>query len=421
MASFEELQALAEVVSKNKVKHIHVIGNAESANTKFDQFYDALASGRLENDKQAAQFLYQASPDHAAYRKLKDRLQDRLVNTLFFVDVNQENFNPHNRAYYSLYKEVAAAKMLIGLNTRSAAIPIAEKALRSVMKFEFVDLILSLAKDLRLHYGTITGERKKFEEMDEIVEKYTTVLCSEIKGEKYFADIICYYTNTRATNLEIKDKVDEYANELTHIKVKENISSPRFNFCTYIILTLQYEVVNDHANTLKMSEQALAYFEKIEERVPISYPFIFALKILICLVYLKNFESAKIAMVKCLRFSREGTYNWFLTYEYSITAAFHSKNFQDAYLFYEKAVNHNKFRKQPLNIIERWTIVEAYIYYLSLNKKLNFSDEDDLKKFRLNRFLNEVPLYSKDKRGANISILILQILFYYSKKIQCHH
>ena len=32
-------------------------------------------------------------------------------------------------------------------------------------------------------------------------------------------------------------------------------------------------------------------------------------------------------------------------------------------------------------------------------------------KFRLGKFMNEVPSYSQDKRGANISILVIQILF----------
>jgi hypothetical protein len=33
-------------------------------------------------------------------------------------------------------------------------------------------------------------------------------------------------------------------------------------------------------------------------------------------------------------------------------------------------------------------------------------------KFRLARFLNEVPIYTRDKRGFNISILVVQMLFY---------
>jgi hypothetical protein len=34
-----------------------------------------------------------------------------------------------------------------------------------------------------------------------------------------------------------------------------------------------------------------------------------------------------------------------------------------------------------------------------------------VKKFRINKFVNEVVIYKKDKSGANIAVLILQILF----------
>ncbi|MEM9527809.1 MAG: hypothetical protein AAGA31_14435, partial [Bacteroidota bacterium] len=36
--------------------------------------------------------------------------------------------------------------------------------------------------------------------------------------------------------------------------------------------------------------------------------------------------------------------------------------------------------------------------------------------FRINRFLNSTPIYSKDKRGMNVAILSLQIIFYIQKK-----
>ena len=37
-------------------------------------------------------------------------------------------------------------------------------------------------------------------------------------------------------------------------------------------------------------------------------------------------------------------------------------------------------------------------------------------KFKINKFMHEIPLFSKDKRGMNISILIIQILYSLSEK-----
>ena len=56
---------------------------------------------------------------------------------------------------------------------------------------------------------------------------------------------------------------------------------------------------------------------------------------------------------------------------------------------------------------------EAYLYYLR-ESNLILPEEDEkamISRFRMARFLNETPLYNKDRRGLNIPILIFQILF----------
>ncbi len=255
MASFEELQALAEVVSKNKVKHIQVIGNPGNANTKFEQFYDAIATGRLHDDTEAAQCFYQTSPDHAAYRKLKDRLQERLVNTLFFVDVNQEGFNDYNKGYYNCYKLIAATKILIGRAARKAAIPLAEKALEQAIKFEFTDVILFLARDLRMHYGSIVGDRKKFETLDILVEQYNSILLAELKAEQYYSNLMMHYVGSKATKPDLIEKAAQYSTELE--KLSNKINSYRFNYLSFVIFTLRHEIANDYLNTLEVCQKAI--------------------------------------------------------------------------------------------------------------------------------------------------------------------
>lgn len=406
----EELKSLVSTITKNKVKQIDVIGNTGSSQSQVQLLYDAIASGKITEADEIAPTFFPDNENAQFYTsRLRKKLKKRLINTLFFIDVNQENFNQHNRAYFTCYKEVAAAKILIGLHARPAAIPIAEKALKSVLKYEFVELVLNLAKELRLHYGTITGDRKKFEEMDVIVEKYSVILAAEIEAEKYYADILSHYVTSKASNLGLKDTVSNYAAKLSELS--KNISSPRFNFITYIILELKHEVINDYVNTLKICQEAMAYFETIQEKVPIYYLFTFALKMLICHIQLKNYDDAQIAVEKCASLSREGTMNWFVTWDYAMQLAFHSGKYQNAYDIYEKVVQEGSLSKQNASIRERWHMHEAYVFYLILIKKIIPEKGSHSKAFRLNKFLNEVPVYSRDRRGAYISILVLQILF----------
>ena len=47
---------------------------------------------------------------------------------------------------------------------------------------------------------------------------------------------------------------------------------------------------------------------------------------------------------------------------------------------------------------EQWRIIEAYANLLDINTG---------QVFRVSRFLNEVPIFSKDKRGNNIAIIVI--------------
>ncbi len=414
MANFEELQALVEVVSKNKVKHIHVIGNPDSKATKFEQFYDALASGRLKNDKEAAAFFYQASPDHAAYRKLKERLQERLLNTLFFVDVNQADFNEYNQNYYTIYKDLAAIKILIARFSKKVAIPLAEKTIRLALKFELTDLVVILAKELYSHFAAIEGNLEKFKYYSKVAKDNLEILDAEDKADYYYAHLRFFFAKSRAAKSELYQLAQKYSHELNLLGC--HIQSYRFNYIAYLIHCLKFELANDYGGLLQQSQDAIKYFVKRKQQVPTTVMFSFYIRIFVCYLQQKNYSDAWKMIPKCLENTMEEVNNWFLALEYFVILSFHSNRLEEGYNFFEKAVQSSNFSKQPMYIRERWVILKTYFYYFFFVQKKLLSNSTLLKQFRLSKFLNEVPIYRQDKRGANISILILQILFLLHQK-----
>ncbi|NET39471.1 MAG: hypothetical protein F6K19_47155 [Cyanothece sp. SIO1E1] len=96
--------------------------------------------------------------------------------------------------------------------------------------------------------------------------------------------------------------------------------------------------------------------------------------------------------------SEIGTHNWMAMLQYECILGFHAKEYglcSDAIKTVKKYKTSQK---------ESWLIYEAYLYLF------NHLGKYDKKRFRLGKFLNEVPAYSKDKKGMNINILIIQIL-----------
>lgn len=75
-------------------------------------------------------------------------------------------------------------------------------------------------------------------------------------------------------------------------------------------------------------------------------------------------------------------------------------------------VQHARFDSQPAQIREMWKIYGAFVHFLRQSRRVTAAaDSAEVGKFRMAKFLNEIPTYSQDKRGMNIPILIIQILF----------
>jgi hypothetical protein len=110
----KELLELIDVVNKHKVKHLEVLGNVSPRKTKIHEFYDKLSDGSFSNDKEAAAFFYETSPDDRRYKELKKRLMERLHNTVLFIDVQDDKYDKVAKAYYTCWKEYASAKVLAG-------------------------------------------------------------------------------------------------------------------------------------------------------------------------------------------------------------------------------------------------------------------------------------------------------------------
>lgn len=75
------------------------------------------------------------------------------------------------------------------------------------------------------------------------------------------------------------------------------------------------------------------------------------------------------------------------------------------------------FNKQPPVIKQNFYVLQAYAHFLYKIGKI--SGVTNAKEFRVNKFLNEVPEYSRDKQGVNIPIILVQILFFLAD--QNHH
>ena len=135
------------------------------------------------------------------------------------------------------------------------------------------------------------------------------------------------------------------------------------------------------------------------------------------LLYLEEgeFESALSILNELLKMKiKVGSTSWQFIRNYISLAQFTQNNYAEAYYIVAGVINNKKaFDGLKSTFKQHWYIKEAYLSFLIAAGRLDESELDiKIKRpFRINRFVNEVPMPSKDKVGYNLSIILIQFYF----------
>ncbi len=411
----DQLKELAGLITRHKTKGLNVIDGTGFSNTKLQKLYEGIQTGQFSTDEEACLALYQNTKTSITkYAKLKSRLQQRLINTAFFIDINKSSHNDIQLAYYSSYKDWAAVKILIGKGARSTAIAIGEKILKKAERFEFSQLALDILRMLRIHYALWDKNEKKYIEINTHIKKHEKILAAELLAEEYYSIMTSNFGISKLSKTELFELFKKYSNNLK--KKTKGLHSYRLNLYARMVYIYQYQVINDYKNIIKESEKAIHFFESNNNQASKVAIHIFLIKILACHIQLKQFEKGETIAEKGLRDMPEGSPNWFQANSMYLILCIHTQKFKEALNLYLKVSQHQNFDRLYAKSTERWKTFEAYINYLISNGEIKVTTEDKLKKFRINKFLNELPVFSKDKRGMNIPVLIIHILFLLQQK-----
>ncbi len=413
----KNLIEISKIVTKKKVRKIEIFDDhsLKHKNSKFNEFYEALMAGKFKNDRDAASFLYSCSPTDDRYRQLKSRFRKRLLNTLFFLDVNLPSAGNYDRAYFSCNKDWTLVKILLSNNAPYTAAALARQILTTALKFKFADVIVNCARILR-RYAAAEGDNKQYEVYDQYSKQYQNVLDAEIRSEELYQRVVMNYHMPLANNDELKEKIDTYCDAL--VGLSEIYDSPVVIYNMYLVWAYRYEMLHDFTNMLEVCNKAENY---IEEN-PIYYQndklATFQLKKMSAFLHLRDWKKGKINAEKCLQSFPQGSETWFHFMEYYLLLAMHTDNYINALAIFNRAYNNSKFKKLPTIVREKWKIFEVYLNYIieieGPNNPVMMAQKR--KSFRKTRFLNDPILYPKDQRIFTVLMVVAQILFLLENK-----
>jgi hypothetical protein len=415
----KNLIEIADIVTKKKVRKIEIFDDhsLKNKNSKFNEFYEALLAGKFKTDRDASTFLYDCAPTDDKYRQLKSRFRKRLLNTLFFLDVNAPSASNYDRAYFSCNKEWTLIKILELNEAYSTAADQAQQILTTALKFKFADIIVNCASLLR-KYAADNGMEKEYEEYDQHVKQYANILDAEIRSEELYQRVYMNYYKSSEELQALIEKIDTYCDAL--VGLSEVYDSPVVIYNMYLVWIYRYEMTRDWAAMAEVCERAEKYVEENPTFYQDGKIATFQLKKMSAYLHLRDYKNGKNNVERFLQNFSDGSDMWFTFMEYYVLLALHTNNFINAFAVHARATSNTKFKKLSAETRERWYIYEVYLNFIAeaQGSASAVAQANKRKTFKVSKFLGESVMYPKEQRIFTVHLVTAQALFHLRRKDQ---
>lgn len=411
-----DLVDLIDFIQKTKFKSNTLLEALVRPGSQLGKLYHAVAQDQISSDHDLLALFPELEGDISKVTVLKNRLKNRLCDAVFLLDFREESHPDRQTAFVECLKKWSSAMILITKNIRSIGVKQLENLLRHTLDFEFTELSMNIIRTLELYYGTIEGDQRKYTELEAQLVELEALWLAERETERLYSDLVINYVNFRADKHIAARKAVEYFDRVEpHLRRFEAF---KVHFFGYLIQTIIFDSQNDYAGMERVCARAIEFFGSKPYRSGMVLQ-TFYYHIISCCLYTRQFEKGQGYVRALEKMLEENSFNWFKLQELYLMMAMHTGNFAVAAGALGRVQSNPHLAAQPSHIQEFWKIVEAYIQYLALTGEIDDKALPCLAPgFKISRFLNEVPVLSKDKRGMNIAILMIQFLFYVAQNRQ---
>lgn len=408
---FEELREMAQVLTRNKVKQVEILGNPGHDGTRAEALYDGIVKGKFKNDDEAAKHFFgkKASSKDLGYRRLRVKLIRMLINTSFFVDLNQPMFNERYKAYYNCRRDAAAAYLMVTRGIKKASIYILEQTLEQCVKYEFIDLACEISNELLILYGGNLSDTENIEYYKNIQLEFEEKRTLERKGKIYADEIYKYYSVQRSPNSEISTIATQYYEELSNFDKSK--TTYQFHKNLNRLNIVRFFAQGDYRGALHVLEKIIPEYETN----PYTYRselFSYIINALSCCIQLRNWESGVKYAERLPALTDVGNNMWYQVKELFMYHHLYQKQYTEAYNHFKEALQHPRFELISGTKRDDWFLFGGYMHLLV---QLGVYKPEDIQAvagpFKYSKFVNEIGIFDKDKIGMNIALVLLPVWF----------
>lgn len=403
----DRLKEIIQVLARRRMKRIEVFNDTGKVarSSLYYRLYQGIRDGEFTTDEEAARAIFGTDATEKKYLMLKSRVKARLLSTLMFLDNANSRYE---LAVIQCARGIFSAQILLQNGARSTAEAMLHSTLNQAEKFELTDVAMNCLLKLR-YSAAFIGNKAAFDEYRQRYREKEELYVAESRAEEYYQVLVLPFGKSSSNRPELSVEA------LAFVEETERLRRPRTSFklemTHFRLKVMAGQISGNPEMVMQACDEGEAY---LKERKHLALPIRFgeiAVYRLTVYIQLGDFERGSQLVLDSLQYFNEGSLNWMIFMESYFLLAMHTGHYACAADIYLKVTRHHRFGTLDDTRKEKWRIFEGFLQYILDGQIDPASGARFESQFKLMKFLNEVPIYSKDKRGLNIAILILQVLF----------
>jgi hypothetical protein len=413
---FTEHKELINIIASRGISDADVFGaEAIERNDPRYQLYRGIRDDSFNTQEEAARAIYNGSPSDNNFKLIRSRLRQRLIDVVVQLDPGKKvSMSEYQNATNETSRGVYEVRSLVSNGALGVARSEAERLLAIAIKYDLFEPAAQFARFLRSQYAYL-GDKKKSDDNALLYRNYLSQAIADGRAEQIIDEVALIFITSADDRPEGVVKLEALRQEIKMLHASHPTFTITVNY--YRIHSYAAHALHKHDEAAQWSIEAIAYLEMHPHLSSKSRIAEFANYIMNEYQTIGKFDEAEKYATICFDNCATHSNQWYGAISMYFVLALHRADYSKAMDVFRKAVA-PAMQSQPKYNQERWKLYAGYLLYLHQSEQTKLSKKDvevlsrEFKREKFSFAFNyDLEVYTKDKTGMRIPILILEFLY----------
>lgn len=364
-------------------------------------------------DEEARDLVFPEEKESARvkFAGVKTRLRRMMINSVLLDVDGRNDFSSYESAYATGFRMLTITRILVARRAYRQARQVAFSAFHSLRDYDIIPLLQQLAEVLSaLHLG-VGYKEKLFVQYDKLHQDYSRALYDLSQVQTRFRNVRHMVYAQRYPAVDIGRAAQRYWEELEDVQNRYP-SNPQIQSLINQLETIAHINLGQYAEAIAASRRGEAVLRSCHavSQVVLHNNQLTRLE---CILRLRDYRSGMDELAAAREHMKRDSINGIKLQEYAIRFGLITRHYDEAYTTLAAVDRKSLQRHMTVRHQEFWLILEAYVNLLVKVGRIGKAAlQQKIPRFKVSRFFNEVPSFSRDKRGVNVQILIIHVLHF---------